>query len=201
MLWTAASVLLVACSAAPSPTASTPPVSEQIIFGDATSVPVLISENDGTWTTDGGVVSVRLVNLGDSEVTVTRLEVVADEGLTVEYLGYSDCTRGCPGALRWDQEARQRVEQGRDGQYPITLRPLDDILADNDRAVSLMFGLTANDAKDVEALREGCLHLRAVVLETGDGSMMTVSAPDAHWIAAIHVEEPLPSGYRACDDG
>lgn len=159
-----------------------------------------LTRESGGSATDGGVVAVRLVNLGDAEVVATDLEPIGDEGLTVEYLGYSDCTRGCPGALRWDEAAQERVEQGRDGDFPIALRPLDDIVADGDRAVSLMFRLTAEDPLAVDSLRDGCLHLRAVVLETDDGSSMTVSAPDGHWIAAIHIEEPLPSGYRPCDE-
>lgn len=198
-LCAAASIMLAACTA-PLPNASRPTTSTDIVFGDATSLPVTIAGNSGSYATDGGVVSVRLVNLGSSSVTVVGIEPVADDGLTVEYLGYSDCARGCPGALPWDEEAKQRAAQARDGSYPIKLRPLDDILSDNDRAVRLIFRLTANRASGVEALRAGCLHLRAVVLETDRASTMTVSAPDGHWIAAIHIPEPFPDGYERCDD-
>ncbi len=95
----------------------------------------------------------------------------------------------------------QRVEEGRDGHYPIALTPLDEILDENDRAVRLMFRLTVADADGMEALRAGCLHLRAIVLETEERSSLTVSAPDGHWIAAIRVEDPQPSGYQPCDEG
>lgn len=192
--------MLAACTSTPEPTAAAPPVSEEIVLGDATSVPVDIGGADGSFSTEGGVVSVRLVNLGAKGVTATRIEPMVDDGLLVEYLGYSDCARGCPGALPWDEEAIERVEQGRDGHYPIELAPLDEVLGENDRAVRLMFRLTAADSAGVQALRSGCLHLRAIVLETQDGSALTVSAPDGHWVAAIRMQDPLPTGYEACDD-
>lgn len=196
----AASLVLAACTAAPDPSASAPPTSEEIVFGEATSLGVVITEDDGTFTTDGGVMSMRLANLGDSPVTGTHVEPVGDDGLTVEYLGYSDCARGCAGALWWNEEAIQRVEQGRDGWYPFKLRPFDELVSQNDPAVSLIFTLTVDDARGMEKLRAGCLHLRSIVLETEDGSTMTVSGVDGHWIAAINVQEPFPSGYEPCDE-
>lgn len=190
--------MLAACTTTPSAT-PLPSLSEEIVFGDATSLPVRVAEANGTLSTDGGVVSVRLVNLGTSGLTATGIEPIADDGLSVEYLGFSDCARGCPGALPWDDEAIERVEEGRDGRFPITLVPLDDVLAENDRTVRLMFRLTVPGDDGMDALLARCLHLRAILLETGSGSTLTVSAGEGHWVAAIRAPDPLPTGYQSCD--
>jgi hypothetical protein len=200
--WTAcgAAVLLVLSGCAGSESAQpedvTPPLSRTIVFREAVTVPV--------WVGDGrarrGVISARLVNEGDSTVSIVAVEPIVDDGLRAEYLGYSTCLRGCAGALEWDVEAAERVRNGLDGRLPIELVPLSELQATGGRAFSLTFRLGARDATGVSALAERCLHLRGLVATLDDGSRVKVTAPDGHFVGAAVRAEPTPSGYQYCDE-
>lgn len=195
-----AAVLLVLNGCAGSepaqPTDDTPPLSTSIVFREAVTVPVRVGDDRAR----RGVISARLVNEGDSTVSIIAVRPIVDRGLRAEYLGYSTCVRGCAGALEWDAEAAERVRHGIEGQLPIELVPLSELEATGGRAFSLTFRLSARGSAGVATLAEQCLHLRGIVATLDDGSRVKITAPDGHFVGAAVRAEPTPSGYQYCDE-
>src|SRR5687768_7321511 len=120
----AAGALLVLSGCAGSePGDATPALSTSIVFREALTVPVRVEDDRAR----RGVISMRLVNEGDSTISIVAVTPIVDRGLRAEYLGHSTCLRGCAGALEWDAEAAERVQNGIDGRLPIELVPLTEL--------------------------------------------------------------------------
>jgi len=67
--------------------------------------------------------SLDLANQTDRTLQIVGIEPTADEGLEVEYIGYSSCRRGCAGVQYWTPETQEQVELGLDGTYPVPVPP------------------------------------------------------------------------------
>ena len=144
----------------------------------------------------GVVLALRIVNTLDQPIVISRLVPVADEHLQVTYVGHSTCERGCPGAMRWDDEAIALVDRGSDGVYPIPVPPMEDLIERGERTPSLIFRLQVTTPAGVQKLARECLHLRAVRAVVGDDTV-TVTYSDGRWVAGLNRLNP-PRTYRDC---
>lgn len=125
----------------------------------------------------GYITSVHLEAQFDGPPTAI-IEVMpqADPGINVEYLGYTTCVRGCPGAVPLGADADTMVSQGRDGMTPIPAQ-----LLANDK-VALMFRLTPSGS--TPTLMQGCAGLRVVRLRYDHGKVAQAKTPGV-FIAAL----------------
>jgi len=192
-----AGLLVGGCTVGSSP--SSPKHSTDIVFMEAVTTPATIFRVEPTRpTTDGGVVSVPIVNKRSQVVRISRIENVADAGLDATYIGHSKCARGCAGAGHWNAETQAQVERGKEGVYPVVLHPLPQLVREEKPTESLIFRLEVISTDGIDRLLKECLYLRAIIVTLDDASRATVSAPADHYIAAIQAEEPRPAGYRSC---
>ena len=194
----AALLLLGGCAGSePAQPTETPARSKTIEFWEAVATPVHIENGRAR----AGVMSARIVNTGESTVTVETIEPVTEPGLRAEYLGYSTCVRGCAGSLEWDREAAERVRNGLEGRLPIELVPKEELEASRERPFSLTFRLSARGRAGVAELARRCLRLRALEVVLDDGSRFVVSTPGGNYVGAIKLVEPQPRGYGQCGPG
>jgi hypothetical protein len=177
--------LLVALSAACQPTAE----DEAPLELGATSLGIALDESGDAPVADA-VLTISIVNRTDDALTITSLTPVADPGLRVEYLGYSSCRRGCPGAVLWNEETEQLVRQGVEGRLPLRVDPSPSL--------SLEFRLGV-DPSGLERFKTGCLRMTAAQAQLDDGRVLTVTNASTGWAAAIQLAEPRPSGYNDCE--
>jgi hypothetical protein len=151
---------------------------------------------------DGGlqasaVMSLDLVNQTDRTLQIVGIEPVADEGLEVEYIGYSSCRRGCAGVQYWTAETEEQVELGLDGTYPVPVPARRDVSEDRPPA-HLTFVLNVPTEAGVLALRRGCLRLLGITAGFSDGSSVSITASEGAFVAALRAEQE-PDGYAGCD--
>lgn len=144
--------------------------------------------------TPGAVITVRLANLRSTALTIDRLDPVADEGLIVDYLGYSGCTSVCPAAEEWTDDAAQVVARARDGRLPVKLRP-------NDQTTALMFRLRVDEGDVAKFVARCVLRLRGVrVRVAGDKALRTITAPEGKSIGGLQFgSDRRPQGAQGCN--
>jgi hypothetical protein len=95
----------------------------------------------------------------DSGEPIVGLVPEADPGLSVRYLGFASCRRGCTIA-RWNERSRSLVKRSLEGRFPL--------FPDGPGETRLMF-LLRPTPRAYGALRRGCVGLRSVVLVTQSG--------------------------------
>lgn len=152
---------------------------------------------------DGGlatraVMSLALTNSTDRTLEIVGIEPVADEGMEVEYIGYSSCRRGCAGTGYWTPEKQEQVEHGLDGVYPVTVGFSRDATDERPPPANLTFVFSVPTEAGVAALERGCLRLLGVNVELRDGESVYVSESGGSFVAALRIEEDR-EGYVGCD--
>lgn len=148
---------------------------------------------------EGGPGSVMALTLTTDKrpLHVTAVDPVADDGLKVTYLGWSRCTRGCVGLLKWDDEGKQLARESIDGTVPFDV-PVG-------HHPSLTF-LLEPEGVGLEMIRTQCLVVYSVVLTLGDGRRVAArfngeSAVAALGLAALGPSGPQrPEGYKTCTE-
>jgi hypothetical protein len=176
-------------------------VDATVSMGDRLGVPMTIHQAaDGTWATDGAVATPVVSNTRDNEVTITAIEAVSDPGLLVSYLGHTTCEHGCIGTGYWSDPSTQRiVQQGTDGQFPVTV-PRDDQRAA--KREHLIFLLRVAPSA-MQELRSGCLWLRALRITFADGQHAVINGWGNRTILGAFADDhalpgPVPFGPKRC---
>lgn len=159
-------------------------------------IPLDQSVNGGLATS--AVMSLALANSTDRTLEVVGVETHADEGLQVEYIGYSSCQGGCVGTGFWTAETRARVEGGLDGTYPIPVPSTPYSSGDGPPPVHLVFLFSIPTDAGVAALQHGCLRLLGVSLELNDGATVPVDDGGDSFVAALRSEQD-PEDSAGCD--
>lgn len=185
-----AAVVLAACG--------TPPVEPGDLVLSRATLGVPLDQ-----TPDGGlrvsaVMSLSLVNETDRALEIVGIEPVADDGLRVEYIGYSSCRRGCAGVQPWTPETQGQVERGLDGTYPVPVPSSQDASEDRPAPAHLTFVLSVPTEAGVAALQRGCLRLLGANVDFGDGSSAFITGSEGPFVAALRAEDE-PEGYVGCD--
>lgn len=109
------------------------------------------------------IVYVDTKRYDDSEPLV-GMDFEADPGLSVRYLGFSSCRRGCI-IDRWNASSRRLVRGSLEGRFPL--------FSTGAGRTRLMFVLRPT-ARAHSALRRGCVRLRSVVVRTPSGQATPV---------------------------
>jgi hypothetical protein len=135
------------------------------------------------------LVSLRLANRGDAPVLVRSVTPPIADALRVEYLGYTDCSRGCPGGEIDNPDAYADVERSVDGMGDFQVPPERDAAA---TPVYLMFRATA--VAGLPAARE-CLVAGPALLRLADGTTAAVEFQGSWAMALIG----LARNRSACD--
>lgn len=160
---------------------------DDLVFLETNIAPARLVEGH----TAGGVITVRLANTKAEAVRINSVTPIADEGLTVTYLGYSDCNRVCPGAVNWSKEADDDVRRNKLGTAPIKL-------ASKQQDLSLMFRLEVRGG-DMRTLLEKCtLRLSGARMRLSDGRLVDVTAPDRKPIGGLKVSVEPPGQAKEC---
>ncbi|MGH2380900.1 MAG: hypothetical protein ACRDG7_06720 [Candidatus Limnocylindria bacterium] len=152
---------------------------------------------------DGGlrasaVMSLSLVNQTQRMIEIVTIEPVADEGLEVEYIGYSSCRRGCAGTQHWTPDTQKRVERGLDGTFPVPVRSDRDEIEDRPPPAELTFVMSVPTVSGADALERGCLRLLGINAEFSDGSSAFIASSYGPFVAALRAEDE-PDDYARCD--
>ena len=144
------------------------------------------------------VMSLALANNTDQTLEIVGIEPATDDGLEVEYIGYSSCRRGCVGTGFWTAETEAQVERGLDGTYPVPVPSNRDLSDDGPPSAHLVFRFGVPTEAGVAALERGCLRLHGVSLELSDGQSVSVGESGESFVAALRIEEDR-EGYVGCD--
>lgn len=126
----------------------------------------------------------------DRAFDITDVELVADEGLRVTYLGYSYCQRGCPGGVPWTAEEQKLTAEGLDGTLPLHV-PTEG----RESRPSLVLLLEPDEAGR-QTIQQRCLLVHAAVLTLADGKRVRVTFKGEP-IAGVQASEQ-PAGYQTC---
>lgn len=119
---------------------------------------------------------------------IVGLQPEADPGLSVRYLGFSSCRRGCI-LDRWKRSSRRLVEGSLEGRFPL--------FPTGAGRTRLMFVLRPTP-RAYDALRRGCVRLRRVVVRTSSGQAAPVIDHLGAFVAGVELDKPKRSGYRRC---
>jgi hypothetical protein len=152
---------------------------------------------------DGGlrasaVMSLGLTNVTDRTLEIVSVEPVADEGLEVEFIGYSTCRRGCAGTQDWTPETAERVERGLDGTLPVPVRSDRNDSQDQPPPVELTFVMSVPSAAGADALERGCLRLLGINATFSDDSQTYITSGNGEFVAALRAADE-PDGYAGCE--
>ncbi len=146
---------------------------------------------------DAAVMSLSLTNGTDETLEIVSIVPVVDDGLDVEYIGYSSCRRGCAGTQYWTPETRQSVERGLDDTYPVPVRSGDES-EDSTPAVDLTFVMRVPTAAGADALERGCLRLLGIDAELSNGTSIFITSSYGPFVAALRAADER-HGYVGCD--
>ena len=124
--------------------------------------------------------TVRMHNQRNTPVHVSGIDFVADDGLSVAYLGYTTCQSGCIGMGEADYKDTQRVaDDSIEGHLPLVLPPSSD----DAPAVNLVLSLTAKSYTD--ARPPGCRVVREVLLSEDKGQIRAGFVGGGDYVAAL----------------
>lgn len=141
-----------------------------VSFAESVIVPIkIVRASDGSESSSGAVVTVKIVNTSSNAVTITELVPEADAGLQASYLGYTMCRTPCVGAGDWSEEDQRNVKRSTDGTLPIVLRPDGP----GTRSLRLIFRLEVVTPSGFATLRSACrLRLRTVRATLASGRVL-----------------------------
>lgn len=151
------------------------------------SLGVALEQGAGGGLLAEAVMSFSLASDVDRELEIVSIKPVTDDGLEVEYIGFSSCRRGCAGTGLWTAEKREQVEDGLEGTLPVAV-PAEEA------APHLTFVLRVPSAAGVAALEEGCLRLLGIDVELHDGTSIFIAGLDGDYVAAL-----WPEGSNECE--
>jgi hypothetical protein len=181
----AASLVLAAAACAPSP-ANAPET--HVYVGEATELP---------YAPGGGITTIELRNDGVVPVTFTGLTFEADQGLTVSYLGWTDCVGGCVGTGHWADDSTKELEQKSvKGVFPVVVPPDRALVEGTASPVGLVLRLDMAPSAE-PTLNEHCLGTHSAIVTLPSGRKFTLRTEGA--IAGLLTSlNPNPPGYRRC---
>lgn len=136
------------------------------------------------------VVSVKLESTA-RHIRATRIEPVADPGLSVTYLGYSYCLRGCPGAGPWNADMQEIAEKGMDGTVPL------DIPRDGKTSRPAIVLLLQPEGEGIAAVQARCLLVHGLTLDLADGRRVFATFTDGGAIAGVQIPD-RSADYKTC---
>lgn len=138
------------------------------------------------------VVTLFVHNDSGAPVTVTKVTPLVDDGLEVDYLGYTRCLHECVGSLPWNRETRGSVDRSQEGDVPVRLFP------PSTRTLPKGFILRLAPSERLAGTTGvGCLRLHALELALEDGRSAVATMPSGAPIAGIRRIAPRPSAR--CD--
>src|SRR3954469_25575845 len=135
------------------------------------------------------LVSLRLTNHSDASVRVRSVSPPAEDSLRVDYLGYADCSRGCPGGEIDNADAYSDVVRSVKGLGSFQIPPERETTA---APVYLMFRATA--VGGLPGAQE-CLVAGPTRLRLADGTTVAVTFQGSWAMALIG----LGRNRSACD--
>ena len=144
------------------------------------------------------VFSLSLTNATERQLEIVSVAPVSDEGLEVEYIGYSSCRRGCVGTGFWTPETEEQVERGLNGTLPVPVRSDRVEREGQPPPVELVFVLRVPAADGADALERGCLRLLGIDAELADGTSIPIASPSGPFVAAVRAPD-RPAGYVDCE--
>ena len=162
-------------SSATGTSSSSAPVTVQFIERDIFEMPA----------TDAAVVSLNI----DAQklVRVKQATVVADPGMTIQFLGLCHiCTARGPVS---DPKQWAEVLKNLSARIPLTLDPKNRSRA----AFRIEFS-----AEGRRALNAGCLRATAVDFQTDHG-LIRAKPIEGSTLIGVTIPKPWPANYRACD--
>jgi hypothetical protein len=182
----AASLVLAAAACAPSP-ANAPET--HVSVGGASEL---------TYAPGGGITTMGLVNDGDVPVTLTGLTFEADQGLTVSYLGWTDCSSGCVGTGHWaDASTRELAQKSVKGVFPVVVPSKRALREHTASPISLVLRLDVAPSAE-PTLNEHCLAAHSAIATLPSGRKFVLRF-DYHPFAGLVTSlNPNPPGYRRC---
>lgn len=171
-----AAALLTGCGG-PNPTGTPSPTAAAagLAFIDTILVPVRADQ-----AATGVVFGIRLQNSSSHSRTITSVRpVVAISGVTVKYLGYSDCSNGCPGSEFWTPANQASLKGQVNGTVPLTVPP-------GPVKWTLVF-LEQVSAGVFQA--HPCASVNAITVRTSDDDTATVGIADGSALFGIVTNE------------
>lgn len=149
------------------------------------------AEFEGGDKTQGGAIAVRLASTVDYPIEITSIAPVAEAGLNATYVGYSDCTTGCPFAVHWDDRASRLLQGAKQGTVPLKLRP-------RQQDVTLLFRLEVDGGTD-QLVSKCVLRIVAARMRiAGRSGLIDVTAPDGTDIGGLQVGVERPPQAKDC---
>ncbi|MGH2385334.1 MAG: hypothetical protein ACRDGB_09840 [Candidatus Limnocylindria bacterium] len=133
------------------------------------------------------VMSFSLASDADRQLNIVSIEPVTDDGLEVEYLGFSSCRRGCAGTGLWTAEKQRQVESGLEGHLPV-------LVMAEEAPPHLTFVLRVPSETAVHALEGSCLRLLGIDVALDDGTSVFIASHDGEYVAGLWAE-----GFAECE--
>lgn len=139
--------------------------------------------------------TIRIANLDDRPLVVETLNPVTQEGLAVEFVGWTYCERGCPGTRLIDEPSdRASVQRQTEGRLPFEVPPTGP----DEPFVSLIFIADLTEAGH-ELVERSCLRMTALELGLDDGSTQEITSGTGQDQWLLGLQSPDTSGdYVEC---
>jgi hypothetical protein len=148
--------------AAPGPS-PTPSSERDLVFIDTVLAPVRPDQ-----AATGVLFGTRIHNPSTQPQTVTAVDPVASApGVTVQYMGFTDCSHGCPGSDLWSPSTEAALKTQLSGTLPLTVPATPD-----------KWTLVFLERVDPTVLQSGaCASVHSVKMHLSGGATVLVGIP------------------------